>query len=243
MSLKTFKFSSPVAILIGSVIIAIAILISGGTISSPFNTTKGVVIKNNQEAVAPQAAPAPNVRPLSDSDHVRGNKNARILLVEYSDFECPFCKNFHTTAKQAVENYNGQLAWVYRHFPLDQIHSKARKEAEAAECAFELGGEEVFWKMADKIFEVTPANNGLDLNSLPTLASQIGLDQNKFKSCLDSGKYADKVESDYQSGVAAGVNGTPGNFLLDAKTGKIESIPGAVPYPTLKQSIDNLLKY
>lgn len=231
MKLKSFKISSPAAILIGSVVIAIAILVTGGTITLPTTQVQEPKPENNLTVI-----------PLSDQDHVRGSRNARILLIEYSDFECPFCKNFHSTAKQTVENYNNEVAWVFRHFPLDQIHSKARKEAEAVECAFGLGGEETFWKMADKIFEITPGNNGLDLDTLPTLASQIGLNQNQFKNCLESGKYAPRVESDYQNGVKDGVQGTPGNFLLDTKTGKVEALPGAVPFGTIKTSIDDLLK-
>jgi len=89
---------------------------------------------------------------------------------------------------------------------------------------------------------VTPSNNGLNLDDLPKLAFQIGLDQNKFKACLDSAKYAAYVEEDYQSGIRAGVSGTPGNILLDTKTGKTVPVPGAVPLESLKSSIDSLLK-
>lgn len=184
---------------------------------------------------------AQNVEPLKSSDHVRGDKKARILLIEYSDLECPFCKKFHPTAKQAVDEFKGQVAWVYRHFPLDPIHSKADKEAEASECAGELGGEDTFWKFVDKIYEVTPSNNGLDPAELPKIASQVGLDQTKFQSCLDSGKWAKKVEEQYQGGVKAGVTGTPGNILLDTKTKKTKLIPGAVGYDQLKTQIDSLL--
>ena len=141
-----------------------------------------------------------------------------------------------------VDEYDGQVAWVYRHFPLDTLHPKADKEAEAVECANELGGEDSFWALTDKIYEVTPANNGLNLDDLPKLAGQVGLNETSFKSCLDSGKFADYVEADYQSGVKAGINGTPGNILLDTKTGKTVSIPGAVPFDSLKSSIDSLLK-
>lgn len=189
----------------------------------------------------PAFASADQVEKLKKDDHVRGDRNARVLLIEYSDLECPFCKRFHPTAQQAVDEYNGQVAWVYRHFPLDQIHSKADKEAEALECAGELGGNDGFWKMTDKIFEVTPSNNGLDVVTLPDLASQIGLNKDKFKSCLESGKFAAHVEADYQSGINAGVTGTPGNILLDTKTGKTTLIPGALPFDQVKQAVDQLL--
>lgn len=232
------------AILLGSFVIAIAILISGGVIKfGTLTKTASTTATQPASPVAPAPQPAQvEVEKLRDNDHVWGQKNARILLIEYSDLECPFCKRFHPTAQQAVDEYKGQVAWVYRHFPLDQIHSKADKEAEATECATELGGNDGFWKMTDKIFEVTPSNNGLNLDDLPKLAAQIGLNQNQFKACLDSGKYAQYVEDDYQSGIRAGVNGTPGNILLDTKTGKNIPVPGAVPFETLKSSIDSLLK-
>ncbi len=239
------NISTAQSILIGSIIISLAILISGGIIKfgTPVSSTTGS--PTTQAAVPTQLPPEPQagpVEPLKVEDHVRGDRKARILLFEYSDLECPFCKRFHPTAQQVVDEYKGTVAWVYRHFPLDQIHSKADKEAEAIECANELGGNDGFWKMADKIFEVTPSNNGLNLDDLPKLASQVGLDQNKFKSCLDSGKYAAHVEEDYQGGIKAGITGTPGNILLDTKTGKTVSIPGAVPFEQIKPSIDELLK-
>lgn len=190
---------------------------------------------------APQFASAENVEKLKVNDHVRGKRDARILLIEYSDLECPFCKRFHPTAQKAVDSYDGQVAWVYRHFPLDTLHPKADKEAEAVECAGDLGGNDGFWKMVDKIFEVTPSNNGLNLDDLPKLATSVGLDEDKFKSCIDSGKYAKHVEEDYQGGIKAGVSGTPGNILLDTKTGKTVVIPGAQPFEQVKQAIDNLL--
>ncbi len=197
-------------------------------------------------------APTPNlptqpekagvVKPISDKDHIRGNSKARIVLIEYSDLECPFCKRFHPTAQQVVDAYKNDVAWVYRHFPLDQLHSKARKEAEATECAYKLAGNDGFWKLTDKIFEVTPTNNGLDLATLPDLAAGVGLNKQAFQTCLDSGERATHVEEDYQSGVKAGVTGTPGNILLDTKTGKTRVLPGAVPFDMIKQAIDEMLK-
>ncbi len=211
-------------------------------ISSLEKTTKNQFAANNPQPAAPQDEPqAGDVDPVGEGDYIRGNKNAKIALIEYSDTECPFCKTFHETAKNAIKEYEGNLMWVYRHFPLDTLHPKARKQAEALECAGKLGGNDSFWKLLDKIFEVTPANNGLDNNTLPDLAKSVGLNKTTFKTCLDSGETADKVEADYQSGIKAGVRGTPGNILLDTQTGKARVIPGAVPYQQLKQAIDEML--
>jgi len=190
----------------------------------------------------PQNPPeAGEVAPVGKADHVRGKRNARIALIEYSDLECPFCKAFHPTAQQAIDEYPNDLMWVYRHFPLDQLHSKADKQAEAVECAGKLAGNDGFWSLVDKIFEVTPSNNGLDNSTLPDLAASVGIDKAVFADCLASGEFAKHVEDDYQSGIKAGVTGTPGNILLDTKTGKTRLIPGAVPYEQLKQAIDEML--
>lgn len=207
------------------------------------NVFAGVTPTDDSSGTDPSSlGSADNVDKLKEEDHVRGDRDARILLIEYSDLECPFCKSFHPTAQQAVNDYKGQVAWVYRHFPLDQIHSKADKEAEAVECAKDQGGEEAFWKMVDKIFEVTPSNDGLGLKQLPELAQQIGIDGQVLQKCIDDGKYTKHVEEDYQSGVTAGVSGTPGNILLDTKTGKTKVLPGAVPFSNLKSAIDSLLE-
>ncbi|MEK7138387.1 MAG: DsbA family protein [Patescibacteria group bacterium] len=184
---------------------------------------------------------AKKIKKVSSEDHIRGSDQAKVFLIEYSDLECPYCKSFHETVLETIEQYKGQVAWVYRHFPIDSIHSKADKEAEAVECAAELGGEESFWKLTDKIFEVTPSNNGLNLQDLPSLALAVGLNQAKFTTCLDSGKYKAKVESQYQSGIDAGVTGTPGNFVVNEK-GDAWTLPGAVPFESVKSVIDQALR-
>ena len=95
---------------------------------------------------------AAKVPKLKDQDHLKGNKNAEVLLIEYSDFQCPYCQRFHPTTTQILEEYKDQVALVYRHFPLDQIHPYARPAANASECVKDLGGEDAFWKFADKAF-------------------------------------------------------------------------------------------
>ncbi len=95
-----------------------------------------------------QASQLPSV---SEQDHVKGERGAKVKLIEYSDYECPFCVRFHPTAQQVLDEYGNDLAWVYRHFPLDQIHPRARPAAEASECVAELGGEEAFWDFTDEV--------------------------------------------------------------------------------------------
>ena len=93
------------------------------------------------------------IRGVQDDDHIIGDKNAKVVIVEYSDTECPFCKVFHETLHQVVSEYDGKdVAWVFRHWPIPQLHPKAPKEAEALECAAELGGNDMFWKYTHKLF-------------------------------------------------------------------------------------------
>ncbi len=105
------------------------------------------------------------MKPISADDHILGNIGAKIVILEYSDLECPYCKVFHKTMHQVIES-NPDIAWVYRHYPIPQLHPKAFHEAEASECAWEQGGNDAYWKYMDKIFEITPSNNGLDVKEL-----------------------------------------------------------------------------
>lgn len=199
-------------------------------------------VVNQPSAAAPQPAaqaPAGAVPPVTKTDHIRGS--GPVTLVEYSDFECPFCKRFHPTMLQVMQEFKGKVRWVYRHFPLS-FHANAQKEAEATECANEVGGNDAFWAYTDKLFERTQGNGtGFALEALVPLAKELGLNEGKFKSCLDSGKYAKHVQDEMNSGAAAGVSGTPGTFLI-GKDGKAELISGALPYESIKAAINAKLK-
>lgn len=192
--------------------------------------------------IAPSVQEAKDVPKVSKDDHVRGDRNSRIALIEYSDMECPFCKRFHPTALKIYQDYNGKVMWVYRHYPLS-FHANAQKEAEASECANELGGIETFLKYVDAIYDRTTSNGtGFALDKLVPLAAELEINELKFKECLDSGKYTTHVKDDMAGGTKAGVTGTPGNILLDTKTGKTRFIPGAVPYETIAAAIEEMLK-
>jgi len=190
------------------------------------------------------AALAQNVRRVSaQRDHILGNPGAAVSLIEYSDFECPFCKRFHPTAKELVATYDGKVNWVYRHFPLASHNPGAQKQAEASECAAALGGNGAFWMYTDRIYERTRSNgNGFPLDGLVPLAEEIGLDRAEFRDCVESGRYAARVQEDYEEGIAAGISGTPGNILLNNATGEAVARPGAAPIAALKQIVDRLLE-
>ena len=171
---------------------------------------------------------------------VRGGRDAKVTVVEYSDLECPFCKQFHATMKQVINEYGGKVKWEFRHFPLTQLHPKAPKEAEAAECAGELGGNDAFWKFVDRVYEVTPGNNGLDPAELPKIAEYVGLKKQKFETCLSSGKYAAKVQAETAQAQADGAQGTPYSLIVSGD--KRTPVSGAVPLESLKGMIEPLLK-
>ena len=220
----------PAAIILAGVLVAGAVLLSGNK-----SNTAQVNVKQQPQVAEQETGNLEKMIPISASDHIRGNPEALVKIVEYSDTECPFCKRFHDTMKQVMENEGkqGKVAWVYRHFPLDQLHSKARKEAEATECAAELGGNDKFWAYLDRLMEITPANNGLDLAELPKIAQYIGLDTDKFNECLTSDRYAKKIEEHVQNAQATGGNGTPWSIVV-SKNGKKYPLSGAQPYASVK---------
>lgn len=235
--------SVPVAIVVAGALIAAAVYFGTGKPGSSTNEVADTANTDNPagNAAAPAQSAEPTVgevREVTAEDHVRGSQNAKVTVVEYSDLECPFCKRFHPTMQQLLSEYPNDVRWVYRHAPLVQLHSKAPKEAEATECAGEQGK---FWELTDKIFEVTPANDGLNLDDLPKLAQEAGVANiQQFQSCLDSGKYAQHVQDDLTDAQNAGMRGTPYSVVI-APNGEKFPVNGAQPYASVKQIVDKAL--
>ena len=226
-------YLTPAAVVVGAAIIAFALMFGTPTAPDP-------------EADAQVAAEAAleNILPISPEDHIRGNPDAPIKIVEYSDTECPFCKQFHVTLEKIMDEYgaSGQVAWVYRHLPLDGLHPNARTQAEATECAAELGGEDAFWAYLDTLMAGEP-NVGTPLSELPVIARTVGLDVTAFNECVASGRYATKVQSHIDNAVATSADGrigTPWNIVVTA-SGEKTPISGAYPYEYVKQVIDTAL--
>lgn len=181
-----------------------------------------------------------NLRKISKEDLVKGNPSAKIIIYEYSDLECPFCKEYHKNLSAVVKEYPETVAWVYRHLPLEQLHSKAKTEAIAVECVSKLKGPKTAFEYLNKIFEVTPSNNGLDLEKLPALAKDLGVNEGEFKSCLEKKETIDKVEKDAKEAMALGAQGTP--FTVIEFQGQKTSFSGSLTKKQLKTIIDALLK-
>lgn len=231
-------------------ILVAGIMIAGAVVYSVENNAVRQEAANSGKASDLRESPPPtfgsgsveNMKPINDQDHILGNPEAPIKVVEFADTECPFCKRFHPTMHQLIQEYgrSGQVAWVYRHFPLDQIHPKARKEAIALECANELGGDGKFWEYTDRLYEITPSNNNLDLNELPRIAEYVGLDLAQFNSCLNSGKYDQHIQEDLDDAIRSGGNGTPYSVVI-APNGQKFPISGAQPYSAVKQVVETAL--
>ncbi len=184
-----------------------------------------------------------NLRPVTaERDHIYGNPDAKITLIEYSDFECPFCKRFHPTVKKLMDNNGDNIRWVYRHFPLGFHNPGATKQAEASECVAELNGNDAFWDYSDKIYTRTKSNGkGFPVANLRPLAEEIGVDGDAFSACLDSGKMAARVQQDIANGNQVGVTGTPAAFILNKK-GDSRFVAGALPLARLQALVDELSK-
>jgi len=211
----------PASILIAALLVSLALVYNAGR-----GDSQGQLAGNLESAVLP----APDrVRPIDDGDHVLGDPNAPVKFISFTDLECPFCREFHTVLKQVVDDYE-QVMLVYRHSPIDSLHSRARQEARASECAAELGGNDAFWRYVDRIFEITPSNNGLDPQKLFETAAFIGLNQDEFSSCLASDRHVDRVERDSKDALNAGSEGSTPYSVILLPSGKVYALPGYLPY-------------
>ncbi len=197
-------------------------------------TTNSAQVPSVYESGQP-GSPSPVNIVVKESDYIRGDVNAPVTVITYTDFECPFCKSFHPSMTRIMNEYQGKVRWVYRHFPLS-FHVNAQKEAEAAECVGKLNGVEAYWSFIDKIFERTTSNGaGFALTDLYPLAREVGVNESRFRTCLDQGEMTSKVQADLQEGVRFGVQGTPTSFVNGLP------VEGAVPYEQLKAVIDQVL--
>jgi protein-disulfide isomerase len=176
-------------------------------------------------------------------DHVRGNPQAGVTLIEYTDFECPFCKGFHATPKDLLDRYQGRLNWALRNFPLAFHDPAARKEALAGECVARLAGNDAYWKYADAVFASTRSNgNGLpEDKSVENLAESIGVKRPAMARCIKDATDVTRIEQDIADGKAAGVSGTPTTVVRNNRTGESEAVVGALSADALVPAIERML--
>ena len=230
---QSSNLAIPIAIVVAGALVAGA-LYFGGYAQAPganTGTNPGTVgLKKDVPAVIP-------------TEHILGNPNAPIKIVEYTDLECPFCKQFHGTMKQVMDKYgkDGQVAWVLRNFPLAQLHPNAPKLALAAECVADIGGNAVYWKFLDAAFVEAPINTFFDFTKLDATVASVGVDVAQFETCYTSAKFQDKITKEFNDAVASGGAGTPFNVLIDKKGKNIE-IKGSQPFEVVVATIEAALK-
>jgi len=217
----------PISIVVAGVLIATGIFLvsrSGGESNS----------------VLPGGA---KVLPVTVADHIMGNPQAALKVVEYSDLECPYCKHFDETMREVMQFYgaSGKVAWVYRNFPLEPIHENAAPEAAAAECAVDQSGSPAFFKFTNLIYGATGDDGSFDMTQLPTLAQQAGLDGQKLKACMDAGTHKAAVEQMYKDGLATGAQGTPHIVFLFHDVPVLQ-LEGNQPYASIRAAIDQILQ-
>ena len=223
--------------------IPLAIVIAGAFIAGAlYFSSNGLPSFSGGDAATNEPSTS-NVAPVTADDHIKGSKDAKVIIVEYTDLECPFCKAFHITMNQIMAEYGagGQVAWVIRNFPLQQLHPNAPKLAEAAECVAELGGNEAYFDFLDAVFERAPINTFFDFSEMDATVAEVGVNTASFNECLNSGRYQEKIGKEFQNAVDSGGQGTPHNIVIK-KNGDTELIPGAQPYETVKSAIESALK-
>jgi protein-disulfide isomerase len=230
------------AFLIGSLYTKVQFLEKkGGTEASAQAAGQIAGAANNpQGAPAAPAEGTPVSIKLTDAP-VQGNKNAKVAIVEFTDFQCPFCGQlFTTTFPDIKKNYidTGKVKYMVRDFPLFQIHPYAQKSAEASHCAEDQGK---YWEYHDKLFTNQTA---LTTDDLKKYAADLGLNASQFASCVESGKYTDRVKKDQAEGEKYGVRGTPSSFVGIVKDDTVTAVQvsGAVPFDSFKATIEDQLK-
>lgn len=214
----------PLAIVVGGAIVALAVYVTLSK-QSAFNL----------------GSPATLVRAVGASDHILGNPGAKVVIVEYCDFEAEFCKSFHDTLHQIIadEGTNGEVAWVFREFPLIEIHPRALSDAKAAECAGAVDGNDAFWKFTDSLF----VNQSATAPLYGDLARKSGiLATDAFASCFASASttLSARIEADRQDALESGATGTPYSFILVAGKPPIV-MEGAYSFDAVKQLVDQAL--
>lgn len=232
---------------IGSLYTKVQILENGGTTVAGTQAGTGGNNAGAGAAAQPQQ-PTKGVASVDD-DPVLGDKNAPITIIEFSDYECPFCKrHFDETFPQLVKEYvdKGKVKIVYRDFPLSFHDPMATKEAVAANCAQKQGGDTAYFKYHDEIFTRTKSNgNGLSETDLTTIATDLGLNISSFNTCLSDPAQTDEVKKDIADGTAAGASGTP-TFVIGKTTsnGEIDGdlVVGAQPFAAFQAVIDPMLR-
>jgi len=249
MSTKEMTTTSKNKNMAGMIIVAALLFAAGFFIGSLYQENQqlkkvavaqpSVAADQPTEPQGPTAETLAALPAVSDDDYIRGDKNADIVLVEYSDYECPFCNRFHPTTKQILEEFDN-VALVYRHYPLP-FHPLAQKAAETAECVGKVGGNDAFWAYTDALFASAEGTGGtLSQEMLDEAITASGASTAQVTACVEAGEMKERVTAQSTAGGAAGISGTPGTVIV-VKGEPKELIPGALPFDQVKTMIEKYL--
>lgn len=193
-------------------------------------------------AKVPEKALPEMIEPVTVADHIIGNPDAQVMIVEYSDIDSDDGKNFHAALQQLMTEYaeDGRVAWVYRHLPLTTVHGYAQRHAEASECAAMLGTADAFWRFIDQAHALAPGGAELNPETYPVIAQTLGIENTAFTECIASGKFSAKVRSQAHDALGAGAEGAPFTVVF-IKGAKPAAINGSLPYLSLKELVDRAL--
>lgn len=216
--------------------IALSIVIAGALVAGALIYGGESSVDGDADIVIDVETGALPVPAPQERDQIIGSLDAPVVIIEYSDFECFYCGRAHPNFKRLVDEYNGDVAWVYRHFPLTNIHPNATEAAEAALCVAELEGNDAFWAYGDALFA---AQRNLNPSTYKALANDLGVDEEAFESCFASGKYTERVLSDMDEALRGGGQGTPYSVLVSEKG--FVRVSGALPYEYFVAAIEELL--
>ncbi len=230
---KRTNLAMPIAIVVAGIAIATAILASNGSFKK--------VLGTNDNLPTFGSATDTTLTPFDPAtDHIIGNPNAPVMLIEYSDFSCPYCQVFHASMKQLMAEYGstGSVAWVYRSLPI--ITKDSPTIAYASECVAQLGGNDAFWKFSDELFNREQGTH-VDIATLTEKAITVGVDKTDYESCMAGSAHQARLQALMDNVIGLGVGGTPATFaIVKGETYPIEG--GALPYEQLKNALSKIIE-
>ncbi len=182
------------------------------------------------------------VHAVTTTDHIIGNPSAPVAIIEYADIDSSFSKSFQMTMEQLMTGYasGGKVVWVYRHFPVTQLHPNSATDALAAECAGSLSTPITFFHFIDAMQTLAPGDNEFNPNQYESVVAQFSINNDSFKKCMTAGSFTKKIHDDYDNALASGATGSPFVILL-IHGQKPVPINGALPYTSMKKIIDDAI--
>jgi protein-disulfide isomerase len=225
MTVAKSPYAVPVAILLAGAVLSIAIY----------------MVRTSGTAPAPQGDLS-LMTPVGEGDHILGNPDAPVMLVEYSDLDCEYCKRSREVMEQIVAEYgaDGKVAWTFRHFPIVDLHPDSGTHAEAAECVVSLGGPELFWRFAGALAAQAPGASTFDPQGYGAVAESLGVDEGALSACLAEGRFEARVARDFENALVIGADAAPFFVVLIEGASPI-TVSGYLPYDQMKSLVERAL--